>query len=96
MPPRAQYDQPQRSYLAMEFHRRKGIRDFLPGLLADFAAQLYAGRGKGDVNRADANGKQYDFEKPTKLPNEWSKNICQYGKTGASLIRQGSMSTSKF
>ena len=36
MPPRAQYDQPQRSYLAMEFHKRKGTRDFLPGLLADF------------------------------------------------------------
>ena len=37
MPPRPQFDQPQRSFLAMEFHKRRGTRDFVPGLLADFA-----------------------------------------------------------
>ena len=40
MPPRPQFSQPQRSFLAMEFHRRRGTRDFIPGLLADFAAQF--------------------------------------------------------
>ena len=40
MPPRPQFSQPQRSFLAMEFHRRRGTRDFMPGLLADFAAQF--------------------------------------------------------
>ena len=44
MPPRAQFDQPQRSFLTLEFHKRRGTRDFLPGLLADFAAQFPGAR----------------------------------------------------
>ena len=44
MPPRPQFDQPQRSYLAMEFHKLRGKRDFLPGLLAGFAAQFPGAR----------------------------------------------------
>ena len=44
MPPRAQFDQPQRSFLTLEFHKRRGTRDFLPGLLADFAAQFLGAR----------------------------------------------------
>ena len=44
MPPRAQFDQPQRSYLAMEFHRRRGTRDFMPELLADFTARFPGAR----------------------------------------------------
>ena len=44
MPPRPQFSQPQRSFLAMEFHRRRGTRDFMPGLLADFAAQFPGAR----------------------------------------------------
>ena len=44
MPPRLQFDQPQRTYLALEFHKRRGTRDFLPQLLADFAAQFPGAR----------------------------------------------------
>ena len=40
MPPRPQFSQPQQSFLAMEFHRRRGTKNFLPGLPADFAAQF--------------------------------------------------------
>ena len=44
MPPRAQFDQPQRVFLALEFHKRRGTRDFLPELLADFSAQFPGAR----------------------------------------------------
>ena len=44
MPPRPQFDQPQRVFLALEFHKRRGTRDFLPELLADFAAQFPGAR----------------------------------------------------
>ena len=40
MPPRPQFSQPQWSFLAMEFHRRRGTKNFLPGLLVDFAAKF--------------------------------------------------------
>ena len=40
MPPKPQFGQPQRSFLEMEFHRRRGTKNFLPGLPADFAAQF--------------------------------------------------------
>ena len=44
MPPRPQFDQPQRSFLAMEFHKRRGTKNFVPGLLADFAVQFPGAR----------------------------------------------------
>ena len=44
MPPRPQFDQPQRTYLALEFHKRRGTKNFLPQLLADFAAQFPGAR----------------------------------------------------
>ena len=45
MPPRPQFDQPpQQSFLAMEFHKRRGTRDFVPGLLADFALRFPGAR----------------------------------------------------
>ena len=44
MPPRLQFSQPQRSFLEMEFHRRRGTRDYkmnqlhLSGkMMADFS-----------------------------------------------------------
>ena len=40
MPPRPQFSQPQWSFLAMELHRRRGTKNSLPGLPADFAAQF--------------------------------------------------------
>ena len=44
MPPRPQFDQPQRSFLAMEFHKRRGTKNFVPELLADFAVQFPGAR----------------------------------------------------
>ena len=41
MPPRAQFDQPQQTYLALEFHKRRGTGSFLSQLLDDFAAQFH-------------------------------------------------------
>ena len=40
MPPRPWLSQPEWSFLAMEFHRRRGTKNFLPGLLVDFAAKF--------------------------------------------------------
>ena len=47
MPPRPQFDRDQRVFLALEFHKRRGTKGFLPGLLADFAAQFPAARVPG-------------------------------------------------
>ena len=44
MPPRLQFDQPQRLFLAMKFHKLRGTRDFVPGQLADFAVQFPGAR----------------------------------------------------
>ena len=42
MPPRPQSDRPQRVFLAMEFHKRRGTKVFLLQLLAVSAAQFLA------------------------------------------------------
>ena len=44
MPPRPQFDQPQRTYLALEYYKHRGTRNFMPQLLADFAAQFPGAR----------------------------------------------------
>ena len=36
MPPRAQFTKDQRNFLALEYHKRKDVRGFIPGLIADF------------------------------------------------------------
>ena len=35
-----QFGKDERNFLMMEFHKRKGTRDFLPGLIQDFQAQF--------------------------------------------------------
>ena len=44
MPPTPQSDRPQRVFLAMVFHKRRGTKVFLPQLLEVFAAQFLAMR----------------------------------------------------
>ena len=43
MPPRAQFDQPQRTWLVLEFHKRRSKNkkiSFLPQLIADFLTEF--------------------------------------------------------
>ena len=40
MPPRPQFDMEKRNWVMMEYHKRKGARNFLPPLLTDFATKF--------------------------------------------------------
>ena len=47
MPPQAQYTKDQRNYLVLEYHRRRGTRDFKPQLVIDFRAKFPGARAPG-------------------------------------------------
>ena len=50
-----QFRKEERNFLMMEFHKRKGGRDFLPGLIQDFQAQAQASLGKAGIKIMSAN-----------------------------------------
>lgn len=47
MPPRPQYSVDQRNYLVMEYHRRRGTRDFKQQLVQDFQGRFPGTRAPG-------------------------------------------------
>ena len=53
MPPRQQFSTAQRNFLAFEYHKRKGPRDFVAGLVQDFQEKFPAARrpGKNQIRR---------------------------------------------
>ena len=84
MPPRPQFSQPQRSFLAMEFHRRRGTRDFMPGLLADFAAQFPGARVPSEMAIRNLHKKFFALGTINNVNSKSSPGVTHSGRPKSS------------
>ena len=84
MPPRPQFSQPQRSFLAMVFHKRRGTRDFMPGLLADFAAQFPGARVPSERAIRDLRKKFFALGTINNMNSKSSPGVTHSGRPKSS------------